>query len=102
MRPSATGSWLTCAHCSPYPVQRCGQSIRSPQLYTPFRSAATAVIGLNDDPVGYRPNVARLKNGRFGSEVYRAIAAASPETSAFRPKVGRLASATISPDHGSS
>jgi len=36
-------------------------------LYTPFRNAAVDVTGLNDDPVGYWPNVARLKNGRFGS-----------------------------------
>src|SRR5438045_5003723 len=76
--------------------------MRSPQLYTPFRSAAAEVIGLNDEPVGYWPNVARLKNGLFASDEYLAIAAASPDTNALRSNVGRLASARISPLHGSS
>src|SRR2546428_13030342 len=66
MSPRFPVSWLSCAHCSPYPVQRAGQSIRSPHLYTPSRIAAAAVIGLNDEPVGYWPNVARLKSG-FGA-----------------------------------
>src|SRR2546428_12975182 len=63
MSPRFPVSWLSCAHCSPYPVQRAGQSMRSPHLYTPSRIAAAAVIGLNDEPVGYWPNVARLKSG---------------------------------------
>ena len=76
--------------------------MRSPNLYTPSRSAAAAVIGLNDEPVAYWPNVARLKSGLFVSLEYFAMAVVSPETKAFRSKVGRLAIARISPLHGSS
>src|SRR5207237_3952855 len=79
-----------------------GQSILSPHLWTLLRRAAAEVIGLKDEPVGYWPKVARLKNGRFGSYEYLAIVAASPETNACRSNVGRLASARISPLHGSS
>src|SRR5512146_2749861 len=37
--------------------------MRSPGLYRPRSSAAAAVIGLNDEPVAYCPNVARSKSG---------------------------------------
>src|SRR5205809_351596 len=75
--------------------------MRSPHLYTPSRIAAAAVIGLNDEPVGYWPNVARLKSGLRASAEKRAMLIAAPFANAFRSKVGRLAIVRISLLHGS-
>ncbi len=60
------------------------------------------MTGLNDEPVGYWPNVARERSGFFGSAFSAAMAVLSPLTNRLRSYEGRLARTRISPVHGSS
>src|SRR2546430_4057151 len=87
--PRLPVSWLSWT--TPYPLHAAGQSMRSPARYRPFRSAAAAVTGLNEEPVGYCPFVARARSGFFGSAFSAAIAALSPLTNRLRSYDRRLA-----------